>query len=107
MLRGSLGSLEWGVGPGVEDAATIEAAIIRNPCAGLTPVDVKMVAPSAPRATQSLRVKQLAERLVAGVLVPRIDNEEFHVSSDSLAKRALPLLGESKFALKKGQESEK
>lgn len=82
LLRGSLGSLEWCIGPGIEDAATMEAAIIRNPSAGLTPVDVKMVAPSAPRAAQSLWVNHVAKRMVAGFLVFEIDNEELHGPSN-------------------------
>src|SRR5215210_5697182 len=76
-IRRSSDPLEGRCGEGIEDTTAVAALVVQHRVA-MAAVDAEPVAGAAPRTGQAVGVQQGEELLIAGVLVPQIDQGEIH-----------------------------
>src|SRR5512135_3543195 len=83
-LRGVIMSpLEHGPRPGIEDASTDSAPIVEDGCS-IVAVDEEPVWRLAARTTEPLRVEQVEEEMITGILIHQMVDREIQGSVSGL-----------------------
>jgi hypothetical protein len=94
-------------GPEVENPAAGPTAVIGHPAAEMVTMDMKVLTLFTVRAAQAVRVNQGHKPFQVAVGSAAVDRRGAHGFSRFKCGDKAPLSMQSKFALKKGQESGK